>query len=217
MSATAGPRRRAAASCQPSDPRAGCCGRVEPVATEEAEVDPPDESEVAVHDHELLVVAVHRPLAVVEGVDDLRPARELLPCLAYLAPRGVEERKRRAGPGEDPHLDPRGRLGQELAQGRPALAHPQLGREVPAREPDTGARGRDGLRNRLQRFRAVHEHVDRVPFPRGRVACSPAARRSVEYVQPAEPCQPPPVVGQDQAVEPVAERLVGTFPRVVGA
>jgi hypothetical protein len=40
--------------------------RVEPVTGLEGEVDAADEADLAVDDHELLVVAMHRPLARVE-------------------------------------------------------------------------------------------------------------------------------------------------------
>ena len=49
--------------------------RVEPVAAERGQVDPADERDLAVDDHELLVVAVHRPLAGVERDRDARAAR----------------------------------------------------------------------------------------------------------------------------------------------
>src|SRR5205085_7301196 len=50
--------------------------RVEAVALERRQVDAADERELTVDDHELLVMAVHRPLPGVECVADARAAGE---------------------------------------------------------------------------------------------------------------------------------------------
>jgi hypothetical protein len=72
------PRTCVATSCQPSAPRGGCPGLVEPVAGEVGQVDATDERHLVVHDHELLVVAVHRPLVRVERALHAVPAAELV-------------------------------------------------------------------------------------------------------------------------------------------
>ena len=60
--------------------------RVEAVAAERGQVDAADERDLAVDDHELLVVAVHRALVRVERAPDPRAAHELL---AHAAHRGA--------------------------------------------------------------------------------------------------------------------------------
>ena len=65
---------------------------VEAVALQRRQVDPTDERQLAVDDHELLVMTVHRPLARVEGVADPRAAGEQLERLTDLLPVGMEER-----------------------------------------------------------------------------------------------------------------------------
>ena len=57
---------RLAASCQPSAAAHRVLVAVEAIAAERGQVDPADEGDLVVDDHELLVVAVHRTLAHVE-------------------------------------------------------------------------------------------------------------------------------------------------------
>ena len=89
--------------------------RVEAAAREIGQVDPADEGDAVVHDHELLVMAVHGPLASVEPDVDPRPAREPGRQLLHLGSRRVEEGQRRARPDEQAHRDPVGELGEQLA------------------------------------------------------------------------------------------------------
>src|SRR5581483_12455674 len=72
--------------------------RVVAVAAERGEVDPADEGRCAVDDHELLVVAVHRPLEPVETDANPRSRSEPPRGVTDVAAVRVEERERRAGP-----------------------------------------------------------------------------------------------------------------------
>ena len=104
----------------PAEPVAGrVIVRVEPVSRQRSQVDPADERGLVVDDDQLLVVAVERPLPRVERHRDARAAGELVARLPHLSAVRVEERQRRACPGEDAHVDSLRRLGQELAQRRP--------------------------------------------------------------------------------------------------
>ncbi len=76
------------------------------VAAEQAQVDAADEGDAVVDDHELLVVAVERPLPRVERHRDPRASGELVACLTHLASVRVEHRQRRTRPGEHAHIDP---------------------------------------------------------------------------------------------------------------
>jgi hypothetical protein len=51
----------------------------------------------------------------------------------------------------------------------------------------------------------VHEHVDAVSGPRRRTRGRVTTRRRVERSEPAEPPQPAPVMGADDALDRVAE------------
>src|SRR5205085_12160362 len=102
--------------------------RVEAVAVVGGEVDAADEGDAVVDDDELLVVAVERPLAVVERTADPRPALERLAQLAGLGAGRMEERERRARPEAHPPRQPRRALGED----RPHL--------VARRRPEAGGR-----------------------------------------------------------------------------
>jgi hypothetical protein len=75
------------------DVAGGMAAGVEAVATERGKVDAADEGDLAVDDHQLLVVAVHRPLARVERPPHLRPPRQFVTNAAHLrAPRRRPQR-----------------------------------------------------------------------------------------------------------------------------
>ena len=116
---------------------------VEAVACERGEIDPADERDAVVDDHELLVVAVHRPLLGVELHLDARAARQLVAHCTHLAAVRVEERQRRAGPGEHPDVAAFRRIREQLLQRRPAVAHGKVRREEPARDVDVRLRTGD--------------------------------------------------------------------------
>ena len=64
------------------------------------------------------------------------------------------------------------------------------------------------LCDRGQRLGAVDEDLEPVPFPRRRLAGSPPARRRIQGAELAVLPQPPAVVRDDQALQPVAESFV---------
>jgi hypothetical protein len=100
----------------PAEPVAArVSARVEPVAPEAGQVDPPDECDLVVHDDELLVVAVERTLARVERHRDPGAAGELVARHSHLASGRVEERQRCSRPGEHAHGDALGGVGEQLA------------------------------------------------------------------------------------------------------
>jgi hypothetical protein len=89
----------------PADLRpSGMRSRVEAVTVLGSEVHPTDKRNAVVDDDRLLVVTVERPLEAVERTANAR-LLQLAGHLAYVAPRGAEERDRRAGPQENAHLD----------------------------------------------------------------------------------------------------------------
>ena len=117
-------------SCHPRPPRTWCARGVEAVARQRREVDPADERDLAVDDHELLVVAVHRPLARVQLAADARPVHELVARGSRTARARLEQRHRRAGPQQHAHVR-RAR--------RPRRAASRSGRAlVVARQPEAG-------------------------------------------------------------------------------
>ena len=85
------------------------------VAGQRRQVDPADEGDLVVDDHDLLVVAVQRPRAGLELGADPGAADELVALGPDDAAARREHRDRRARPGEHPHRDALGDLAEQLA------------------------------------------------------------------------------------------------------
>ena len=137
------------------------------------------------------------------------PASSSHACRTSLAVR-VEERQRRARPGEDPHVDSLRRLGQELAQRRPVLLEPERGVEVPAGEVDVRARRADRVRDARQRLGPVEERLDAAAGAR-RERCGPrpaAVGRRIDRLRAAAAPQPPGVVGANGPLDRLADEIV---------
>src|SRR5439155_3350374 len=96
--------------------------RVEAVAGERGEVDPADERDGVVDDDELLVMAVQRTLAAVEDETNSVSGHELVARGPHLPPVRMEERQRRARPGEDSHVHAGGEVSEQLPERRPVGA-----------------------------------------------------------------------------------------------
>ena len=186
----------------------GMLARVEPVSAERRQVDAPDKGHAAVHDDELLVVAVHRPLLRVEPDADPRPARERVAHLAHLGPRRVKERQRGARPREDTDVGAPGDVGEQLPQRRASPRAAKRRRERPAGEADGGARPCDRLLDTRQRLLAVDEQLDRVAGARPGLAGCPAAGRRREGTLPADPRESAPVVRSNEPLDALADRVV---------
>ena len=142
---------------------------VEAVARERRQVDAAHEGGLAVDDRDLLVVAVKRPLPLVERHPDGRALDEPVTRFPDLRTIRTEERQRRSCPGEDANLDPLGGSRQQLAQRLRAVAtQPEVGREEPACDPDVRARALDRVRELGEGLGAVDVHVQTVARPRRR-------------------------------------------------
>jgi hypothetical protein len=86
----------------------------------------------------------------------------------------------------------------------------EIRREVPAGEIDVRARTLDLGRDRREGLGAVDEDLDQVPRTRRRLATCPAACGRLECAESADSPQPPPMVSDDEALQPLAESGVGT-------
>ncbi len=84
------------------------------IAAERSQIDAADERDLAVDDHELLVVAVHRALVRVELAAYAGSAEELLAHGADIGATWREGRKRRPSPQQHANLDSLGQLCQQV-------------------------------------------------------------------------------------------------------
>src|SRR5207302_1709670 len=86
------------------------------VSSETREIDPANERDVVVDDHELLVVAMHRPLDRIERTAHRRPAYKRLAFSSDSRAARIEQAQRRTRPQQHSHLRSLGRGGEQLAQ-----------------------------------------------------------------------------------------------------
>ena len=172
-------------------PRGGWPGVVETVAGEIREVDAAHEGQLVVDDHELLVVAVQRPLVRVERAHDGAVLAERIAHAAHGAPRHRIQRQGRAAPEQHAHGHaaggrPRaGRAGSPAA--RPAVSA-KSGRHAPAGDVDVRASARDRLGHARERLLAVDEHLDRVARRWAARRRPPRPRRTPTARAPSRPC-----------------------------
>jgi hypothetical protein len=90
--------------------------RVEAIAAQVGEIDAADEGECAVDDHQLFMVAVHGPVALVEGAANARVRNKIGESLPGLRARRMKEWNRSARPEEHAHVDTLRGLGEEVTE-----------------------------------------------------------------------------------------------------
>jgi hypothetical protein len=182
-------------------------GGVEAVASERCQVDPPDERELAVDDHELLVMAVHWALVGVERALHPSATDQLLAYSANRRPCGREDGHWRAAPQQHPHLHALGQLAEQVAQpGRPLVARQaEIRGDVPARYVHVRARLPERLGYAGQRLGAVDQHLQRAALARRRSPGRPerSVGRGLELIEMSDAAQPAPVVRADRGLDPL--------------
>ena len=111
---------------------------VEPVACEVREVDAADEGQLVVDDHELLVVAVQRPLVRVERAHDGAVLAKRVARAAYGAPRHRIHRQRRSAPQQHAYGHTPSGVREEVVQDHRRLVRRQreVRRDAPAGDVD---------------------------------------------------------------------------------
>jgi len=184
--------------------------RVQPVARQRGQIDAPDEGDPVVDHHGLLVVAVQGPFVGVErDVDGRGRGSQLLRGAGRVPSRRGEHGRRRPRPEQDSHVDPRGQVGEQVAQHHRRIAVPQdeVRRHVPARHVDVAAGGGQLLEQRVEQLLAVDEDVQPVAEPRRCGVLGPAAGRSLERVL-AEVPEPAGMVRADRIGDAHADLVV---------
>jgi FkbM family methyltransferase len=166
--------------------------RVEAIAGKQAEINPADEGDAVVDDHELLVVAVQWPLAGVERAAHAGSPTEDGPDFAHLAPGRPKHRQWRSSPGEYAHLDAFGQLREQIAQDKwlAIAAKCEPGRKMPACEVDMGLGALERLVEPGAACADVGAHfgfhsllMARLAGPDGRVVAFEASPENAEMVR----------------------------------
>jgi hypothetical protein len=180
---------------------------VETIAGQRSQVDTPDERDLVVDDHQLLMVAVHRPLARIERALHARAPGQLV---AYAAHRGAcrrERRHRRSRPQQHPNLDSFRELTQQIPQTTRLIVagEPEVGRNMPAGDVHARVSPRQRLGDTRQRLPAINQNIKRAPQARRRITRSPQrrARRRMQLADPTNPSQPTTMMPTDRCLDPV--------------
>ena len=163
--------------------------RVQAIAREVGEVDAADEGALVVDDHELLVVAVHRPLAAVRSDPDSGVTPEPRQLGVDIAPAGPEERQGRPRPRQHVHLDALAELAQQVVEDHASVApfERERRREEPSGEQHARARPAQLAHHRRQRIGTVHEHLDLVAVLRRGGRARPRTRVRHRARAPSRP------------------------------
>src|SRR5581483_9561342 len=204
---------------RPADPRGGVVpakratgamlARVQPIARIGGEVDAADERLSAVDNHELFMVAVHGPLAGIESYVNLGLAPKFLGHRAHLAAIGLERGHRSTGPSKQSDRRPLGHGAQQLRQGlRAVRAQPEIGREIPAREPDRRTSALDRRGYLRQCVYTIDEYLQAVAGSNRRTARGPPPRGRIEDRLKPEPSQTSPVMRDHEPLDGAARRRV---------
>ena len=179
---------------------------VKTIAAERGQVDTPDERDLAVHDDQLLVVAMHRPLVEIKRALHARAADELLAHAAHGRTSRREDRQRRS-PQQHPDLDSLGQITEQIAQPRRLIVARQseIRRNVPPGDMHMRASAGQRLGDARQRLPTVNQHVKRSTSARRGIAGSPQrrARRGVQLIDPTETLQPAPMMPTDRGLDAV--------------
>ena len=193
-------------------------GQVEPISRLAREIDPTDEGDAIVDDDRLFVVAVKWTFLRIETALDARSQREIGLHPAHIAPRRAEERQWSARPRQDSHIQPFGKLCQEVPQDyRLAVTYEdEVRREVPARDVDLRLGSLEFRHHRGKGTGAVDEHLERVSRPRRRHLARPPSGRRIEGSVPADSLEPAFVVTLHPSGYRVTDETVGTRKEVSG-
>ena len=107
---------------------------VKTIAAQGGQVDTAHEGDLAVHDDELLVMAMHRALVEIQRAPDARAPEQLLAHAAHRRASGRKDRHRRSAPQQHPDLDSLGQIAEQIAQSRCSMVagEPEVGCDVPS-------------------------------------------------------------------------------------
>ena len=180
-------------------------GGVEAVAPERRQVDAADERDLVVDDHELLVVAMHRPLVGVERASDCCALDQPASGLTHLRAVRREHAHRRARPEQHSDLEPLGEIAEQITQPYRLRVAPQaeVRRDVPAGDVDLRARRFERLRDPCERLLAVDQQLHLAPLPGRRLAGRPqrAVIRGIELRAAAQAGKPAAVMGANAGLD----------------
>ena len=162
------------------------CRMVTPVAAIAAEarqVDTTDERHPIIDDDRLLVMAVKRPFAGVEGACDRPRAPEVVAHPSDGSARRPEDGKWRTRPQEDAHVGELCHLGQQVPQDDrpPGVAQHEVRGHEPSGQMDVRPSAPELIDHLGERRLAVDQHINAIARPGRRPILGPAPRRRVEH------------------------------------
>ena len=178
---------------------------VETVPAERGQIDAPDKRDLTIHDHQLLVMTMHRPLMRIKSALHPGAADQLLAHAAHRRASRRERPRRRSRPQHHPDLDALRQLTEQIAQpSRPIVAcQPELRRDVPPGDMHMRASASQRLSDPWQRLPAIHQHLKRSPRSRRGIGRSPqrSAGRRFQLFDPANTLQPATMTPPDHRLD----------------
>jgi hypothetical protein len=179
--------------------------RVKAIAAKGGQIDAPDKGDLAVHDHQLLVVAMHRPLARIERTLNAGTAKQLLAHVAHGPAGGFEDGERCSTPQQHPHLDSLGEITEQIAQPRrlTIARQPEIRRDMPPGDMHMRPSAPQRVGDLRQRLRSVDQDLELAPRAWRRVPSDPQRRltRGIQLVDPADTPQPAAVMRSDRGLD----------------
>jgi hypothetical protein len=181
---------------------------VKAVTAKRREVDPTDECDLAVDDHELLVVTMHRTLMSIERTLHARAPHELLSYATNGSASGREEPHWRPSPQKNPYVDMLSPIAEKIAEpDRPFVTRqPEVGSDVPAGDMHMRASPSYRLSDARQRLGAVYQDLELAALTRRRIAGRPqgAVEGWHQLVEPPHAPKASPMMGSDCNLETLA-------------
>ena len=193
---------------------------VETVAAERRQIDAPDERDLAIHDHQLLVMTMHRPLMRIKRALHSGAADQLLAHAPHRRTSRRESPHRRSRPQQQSNLDALRQLTEQITQpSRPIIApQTEIRRNVPPGDMHMRASAGQRLSDPWQRLPAIHQHLKRSPRPWRGIGRSPQRRtaRRFQLIDPANTLQPATMMPADRDLDPLARPPINALNQATG-
>ena len=193
---------------------------VETVPAERGQIDAPDERDLAIHDRQLLVMTMHRPLMRIERALHPGAADQLLAHAAHRRTSWRESPHRRSRPQQHPNLDALRQLTEQIAQPSRPIVAPQteIRRNVPPGDMHMRASTSQRLSDPWQRLPAIHQHLKRAPRARRGIGGTPQRRtaRRFQLIDPANTLQPATMMPTDRDLDALARPPINALNQATG-
>src|ERR1022692_4860533 len=178
---------------------------VKTIPAERGQVDTANERDLAIDNHQFLVMAMHRPLMGLKRAPHAGAADQLLAHSAHGRTSQREDRQRRSRPQQHPDLDALSQITEQIAQPTRLIVarQPEIRRDTPPGDMHMRASTAQRLGVAWKRLATVDQHLERAPRARRRIARCPQrlAARRLQLIDPANTPQPATMTPADRDLD----------------